>query len=227
LTKSYADQLAAIGQPVTDEDLLSYVMSGLNPSFNSFVTVIMISTQKAPMTFADFRDELLNHELLLNQQTAPAATSTFALTAQKPADPPSGYPSGSSGYHSGPRPFRPHYPQRYSPRFHGRPPMGMSPNPRPQRSLSPRPAANSGPPFSGNSGPPFGSFPSRPLCQICGKTSHQALDYFHRMDHAYQGHHHPPQLAAMVAQHNTTLGDPQWFSDSGANAHITNDIENL
>lgn len=67
LAKSYADQLAAIGQPVPDKEFISYVMSGLNHSFNSFVTVIMISTRKNSMTFADFRDELLNHELLLNQ----------------------------------------------------------------------------------------------------------------------------------------------------------------
>jgi hypothetical protein len=47
------------------------------------------------------------------------------------------------------------------------------------------------------------------------------------MNHANQGRHPPPQLAAMVAQHNTALEDQQWCADSGANAHITNEIENL
>jgi len=42
-------------------------------------------------------------------------------------------------------------------------------------------------------------------CQICGKTSHQALDCFHMMDYSYQGRHSPNQLAAMVAQTNHTL----------------------
>jgi hypothetical protein len=218
--KSYVDQLAAIGQSVVDEELISFVMSGLNHSFNSFVIVIMISTRKAPMTFAEFRDELLNHELLLNQQTAPSATSTFALTAQKPGG------GNTFGFPSGPRPFKPHYPQRYPPQYSNAKPPSMSRN-----HLSfPRPAGHSGPPH-GSSGPAYSSSgpgsSSRPPCQIYGKTSHQALDCFHRMDYAYQGRHPPPQLAAMVAQHNTALEDQQWFADSGANAHITNELENL
>jgi hypothetical protein len=40
---------------------------------------------------------------------------------------------------------------------------------------------------------------NRSPCQICGKISHQALDYYHRMDFAYQGRHPPSQLAAMAA----------------------------
>jgi hypothetical protein len=68
---------------------------------------------------------------------------------------------------------------------------------------------------------------SRLPCQICGKTSHQALDCFHRMDFAYQGCHPPTQLATMVSQTNMLLEDQQWLSDSGANAHITNELENL
>jgi hypothetical protein len=68
---------------------------------------------------------------------------------------------------------------------------------------------------------------SRLLCQICGKTSYQALDCFHRMDYAYQGCHPPTQLAAMVSQTNMSLEDQQWLADSGANAHITNELENL
>jgi hypothetical protein len=50
---------------------------------------------------------------------------------------------------------------------------------------------------------------------------------FHTMDYAYQGRHPPPQLAAMVAQTNSTLEDQPWFADSGTNAHITHDLKNL
>lgn len=67
----------------------------------------------------------------------------------------------------------------------------------------------------------------RALCQICGKTSHQALDCFHRMDFSYQGRHPPPLLAAMAAQTNVAIDDQEWFADSVANAHITNNLENL
>jgi hypothetical protein len=47
------------------------------------------------------------------------------------------------------------------------------------------------------------------------------------MDHSYQGHHPPSQLTAMVAQTNTQLEEQQWYADSGTNAHITRDLENL
>jgi transposase InsO family protein len=69
--------------------------------------------------------------------------------------------------------------------------------------------------------------PPRAPCQICGKTSHSALDCFHRMDYAYQGRHPPPQLDAMVAQTNSTFEEQPWFADNSANAHITRDMENL
>jgi hypothetical protein len=64
--------------------------------------------------------------------------------------------------------------------------------------------------------------------QICGKSGHQALDYFHKMNYSYQGKHPPPQLAAMATQSNATYDeDQEWLADSGANAYITNNLENL
>jgi hypothetical protein len=47
------------------------------------------------------------------------------------------------------------------------------------------------------------------------------------MDYAFQGKNPPEQLAAMVAQTNSNYEDQQWIADSGANAHITNQFENL
>ena len=65
--KRWADQLAAIGKPTDDEDLISFIISGLNPTFNSFVTYVSIAARDNPLSFLDFQDELLNHEMLLNQ----------------------------------------------------------------------------------------------------------------------------------------------------------------
>ncbi|KAJ0113613.1 hypothetical protein Patl1_02776 [Pistacia atlantica] len=68
----------------------------------------------------------------------------------------------------------------------------------------------------------------KPLCQICGKTNHQALDCYHRMDFSYQGRHPPAQLAAMAAHTHVQQEDaPSWFLDSGANSHVTSALENL
>ena len=46
------------------------------------------------------------------------------------------------------------------------------------------------------------------------------------MDYTYQGCHLPPLLAAMVTQNNA-LVDDKWYADSGANAHLMVDLENL
>jgi hypothetical protein len=108
--KTCADQLAAIGKPVDDEDLISYLMGGLNPSFNSFITTITITSRNTSLSFADFRAELYNHEMMLDRQSAPSDNSTFALYGQKQGHP----SSNSSGYSSGNHRAKPQYPQRFS-----------------------------------------------------------------------------------------------------------------
>jgi len=207
--KGWANQLAVIGRPTDDEDLISYIISGLNPTFNAFVTSYGLATRDNPLSFADFQDELLNHEMLLNQQQTPVQdSSNFALFMQRPGGPPRQNPSSWKGK------GKMHPPGKYFPRpgqTKGSSSYGSSASPQ-----QPSPHAN-------------GTFPpaARPPCQICGKTSHQALDCFHRMDHSYQGRHPPAQLSAMVAHLNNTHDDQQWFADSGANSHITNELENL
>lgn len=61
LAKQWVDQLPATGKPVDDNDLISYMIGGLNPYFNTFVTVYSFTTQESDMTFADFQAKLLNH----------------------------------------------------------------------------------------------------------------------------------------------------------------------
>ena len=69
---------------------------------------------------------------------------------------------------------------------------------------------------------------NRSPCQICGKSSHQALDCYHRMDFSYQGRHPPSQLAAMAAYTHVADEEEQpRYLDSGANHHVTADLKNL
>jgi hypothetical protein len=210
--KGWANQLAVIGRPTDDEDLISYIISGLNPTFNAFVTSYGLATRDNPLSFADFQDELLNHETLLNQQQTPAPdASNFALFMQRPNN------GGSS---------RPSHPS-WKGKGKSYPPSKFSPRPgQPKGSSSYIHSASPQQTSGHSSGPPFQPS-ARPPCQICGKTSHQALDCFHRMDHSYQGRHPPAQLAAMAAHLNNSLDDQQWFADSGANSHITNELDNL
>ena len=48
------------------------------------------------------------------------------------------------------------------------------------------------------------------------------------MDYSYQGRHPPSQLTAMAAHtHGAIEHDMPWYLDSGANHHITLELENL
>jgi transposase InsO family protein len=218
--KERADQLVAVGQPISDEDLITYLTNGLNSSYNSFITTISILTRDKQLSFEDFQDELLNHEMLLNNQKVQVVdTSTFALFNQKQGP----------RFHS-PRPHgRPPFP-KYSPRHFGNKSEAAAPttryNPIPPPTRYSGPPRYSAPRPTHYSRPIFSSAPRIP-CQISGKLNHIALDCFHRMDYAFQGRRPPPQLQAMVAQSNTAYEDQEWYADSAANAHITHDVENL
>jgi hypothetical protein len=107
--KEYADQLAAVGKPIHDEDLITYLTNDLNSSFNSFITTISILSRDKLLTFEDFQEELLNHEMLLNHQQVKAVdTSTLALFHQKPGHRSSlPRPRGGSSQRFPPRQFGP------------------------------------------------------------------------------------------------------------------------
>jgi hypothetical protein len=68
LAKELADELAAVRKPIENDDLISFVVSGLNPFFNTFVTVHSFTARDTEISFADFQFELLNHEMLLENQ---------------------------------------------------------------------------------------------------------------------------------------------------------------
>ncbi|KAB2636177.1 hypothetical protein D8674_026711 [Pyrus ussuriensis x Pyrus communis] len=54
-------------------------------------------------------------------------------------------------------------------------------------------------------------------------ADHEALDCYARMNHAFAGKIPPAKLAAMCAT-TASSSQPTWLLDSGATAHVTNDI---
>jgi hypothetical protein len=193
-----------VGKPVDDDDLISYIMSGLNPSYISFISSFNLLTRQSTVSFEDFQAELLNHEILLgNQQQQQQHSSdidsgNFALFTQKSKPMISNHRGKPNSSHRNTH----HISQKH-----------LEGN-------------NS---FTKN----FSSYsPNRPRvpCQIYGKLGHQALDCFHRMNYTYQGKHPPAQLAAMAAKTNAQTeqnAEQPWYADSGANNHITATLDNL
>lgn len=57
----------------------------------------------------------------------------------------------------------------------------------------------------------------RPLCQICNRVGHLALDCFNRLDLLFQGRQPPKKFQAMAtAKH----GEATWFTDIGVTNHV-------
>ncbi|XP_070672688.1 retrovirus-related Pol polyprotein from transposon RE1 isoform X1 [Malus domestica] len=63
-------------------------------------------------------------------------------------------------------------------------------------------------------------------CQICGSTSHEAIDCFDRMNPDICGRIPPAKLAAMCVHHSAKSSQP-WLIDSGTTSHFTNDVANI
>ena len=63
--KSWANQLAVIGQPVEDNDLIHHVFSGLNSSHSSICFLIFMSAilHAKSMSFNVLSSELLSNEI--------------------------------------------------------------------------------------------------------------------------------------------------------------------
>jgi hypothetical protein len=109
MAKQWADQLAAAGKPMEEEDLISFIISGLNPAFNLFVTAFSFVIRNTNMTFANFQSELLSHEMMLenqHQQTLTPKSGSFALYTNK---------SNPSNFHASNR--KPKFPPKNHSRF--------------------------------------------------------------------------------------------------------------
>jgi hypothetical protein len=230
LAKELVDELAAVRKPIEDDDLISFVVSGLNPLFNTFVTVHSFTALNTKMSFVDFQFELLNHEVLLENQQhkiVTPETSSFALYTNK---------QGPSNFN--PANLRkPRFPPRLNPHsqhFATENNNGYSLRGNGGYSTSNQPTPFT-PPINfnrGNSNQQGNSTmstnqTSHTACQICGKNNHTTLDCYHKMDYTYQGRHPPPQLAAMAAQVNEDFEAQDLLTDFGANTYIIDDTSNI
>jgi hypothetical protein len=66
---------------------------------------------------------------------------------------------------------------------------------------------------------------SRPPCQICKRTNHDASRCYHRFDQSYQPEDHV--AAAARVQTASYQVDLNWYADSGATDYITSDLDRL
>ncbi|KAJ8614187.1 hypothetical protein MRB53_036663 [Persea americana] len=229
-TTVITDSLAAIQCPVSDEDKVLHILSGLGPSYEMFVTSSVCAKPPMP-TFEDLRALLLNQEIRLSQ--------TSQSSQSPPSPPPDSSLSGtamfsqrgrgrgvpgrgrSRGYRGRGRGF--YNPGRGPNSYYGRgyvnPGRGFySFSGRDSDYSSSSGSSFAGPPDMGRGfrypphlagllGPGPASSPAV-ACQVCGKPGHSALDCYHRFNQAYQSE---PPTQAFAAMSITSPGDPNWL----------------
>lgn len=79
--RQISDELAFIGAPLTDDDLVSSVLNDLGAEFNPFVVTVTTASRHSPLSFSDLHGLLLSHEHLLQGQT----TIASLLSIESPA----------------------------------------------------------------------------------------------------------------------------------------------
>jgi hypothetical protein len=52
--KLLADQLGAVGNPISDEELISSILNGLNSTFKHFITTYSFHTSANDISYEDF-----------------------------------------------------------------------------------------------------------------------------------------------------------------------------
>jgi hypothetical protein len=200
--KSYADEMAASGQNLGDEEFVAYVLTGLDEEiYNSFVSSIV--TRVEPISSAELYSQMLAFELRLMKQAANTSyTSSSANAASRERGAPwtrGGSPSRGRGRSSG--------------------------SGRGSSSRRSRGGYNNNNNYSRRSS---GGVPSdatgghdHPRCQVCKKVGHEADICWHRYDDSYA----PDNRAANMA--SSSGADQNWYLDSGSTDHITGELEQL
>ncbi|KAM1013290.1 hypothetical protein ACFX2C_043433 [Malus domestica] len=206
--KEISDKLAAAGEPISDSDLVAYILSGLSTEYESFIDYIE--------TRSDFvnPDEL--HGLLLSKE--------ISLLKRKSRE-----PSSSSA------PFHAYTAQPGSNNFRGRGRFQNKNRYNSNRNFGGNrhynntsggllgPGPNSRSTFSGQNF--TNSFSGRSLqCQLCLKFGHEALNCEKLLQFASQRSPHGPPVGMTAA---TSPPPSYWLTDSGASHHVTPDPSSL
>ena len=207
--KSLTDALAAAGSPLSDEEIVNYVLVGIGDDFSAIVAAIGIKDEEISP------DELYAHLLSYEAWHDPTPHATIGNTSAnnvsrsnrggrgRGSHPNNGGRGngGSSGYNGG---------------------GGYGGNGRGNGS-----GGNSG---GGGRGRNSSYNDRRPkvICQVCNKPGHTAAKCWYRYDETYQGDEIPrsASVASMGGGGDYNF-DPTWYTDTGATDHITHQLNGL
>ena len=204
--KGAADNLAAIGEPVLEQDQVMNLLGGLGSDYNAVVTAINIRDDK--ISIEAVHSMLLAFEHRLEQQSSLDHISPISAC----------YASSSNNRGGG---------RKYN-GSRGHSHISNTSN------YTYRGCGRGG--KYGYNGRHNSTNPEKPQCQLCGKFGHTVHVCYHRFDISYQNSQNngtsslnagnQNTIPAMVASSHNSAGD-DWYLDSGASHHLTQNEGNL
>ncbi|KAH9750213.1 retrovirus-related pol polyprotein from transposon RE1 [Citrus sinensis] len=221
--KNIADNMAAPGSALSSDDLILHVLSGLGPDYNSVATYITGQVGVRKMNVNEAYAMLLTQEARIEQQSQMLAGGRGFSGY--------GYNSriGNGGYYKG----------NFGTDSAG---AGTGFNTQFRGYQSGNQRGGGGGNWNNNNGvgnfnngkPPMNSKPqwntSKPTCQICLRPGHTANICWKLEEFITSGAYRPPPnrgpKAAYLANMDA-LADTNWYLDSGATHHLTNDLNNM
>ncbi|KAK1685031.1 hypothetical protein QYE76_045879 [Lolium multiflorum] len=215
--KAISDTLTSIGHPLRQEELVSYLLAGLDEEYDAFVD--RVSNRETPLPLRDVYAQLCNNEQRLEARKAQLRGDVHSAHL------------GHRG-NGGPRSSRPDF-------FKPSPPPSMLPTPSFVR-------GDGGTGARGFDQTQSQDRP-RPTCQLCGKLGHVASRCYKRFKKdflgigndgrnngdrqaaaATHGGHHAGNGGQNHGGHTPSYAiDPGWYADSGATDHLTSELDKL
>ena len=197
--RGLADELAAAGKPIQDDELISYLLHGLDMDYQPLVSAL--DARVTPVSLDELYAMLSNFDQRVAQ--CHSAGGGFKSSANVATRGRVGY----SSRHRGP------------PRTKGKHSSGNTNN---SGSRGGRPNSTN------NRGRRDGSSCSRPdavRCQICGKPGHTAKDCWYRFDEDADSSNEDDKVVA--AADGSDSVDTNWYLDSGATNYLTGELEKV
>jgi gag-polypeptide of LTR copia-type len=200
-----ADELAFIGSPLPEDELVSATINGLGLEYNSIIATVSIARCNGTFNFSYMRGLLLGHEALLQSQSISNSTAfyigrggNYRSRTQSNLN-----PNRSAQFHSNPT-------GRHNRLMTGPHPYGSNYEHSRQQLISQGNDTN-----------------SKPTCQIYIRFGHSAKFCYRRYDIYAEWKPNPRFKAYNDHPTSSTPTSNEWIIDSGARNYITSDINNL
>uniref|UniRef100_A0A803Q0C6 Retrovirus-related Pol polyprotein from transposon TNT 1-94 n=1 Tax=Cannabis sativa TaxID=3483 RepID=A0A803Q0C6_CANSA len=235
--KGIVDQLATIGHTQTTQDHIETIFNGLPPEYDVFVT--SITTRKETYTVAEVEALLMAQSVRIEKnaksldiskaevnlsQTRYSGPNNYGRTPYHASTAPPGFTNGPGRASGGP-PFNINNGSYYNPTARG----GQSNRGGPSQNAPNRGGSTSYGRGQNN------NWGQKVQCQLCHKLGLTVKQCFYRFDKSFTGPEcfanftPTANIAEIQALYATpeSVGDEQWYPDTGATHHLTPDLANL